>query len=250
MKKLLLLYWFVCLPVLLFATTIIIYITPDFVIMATDSKAVYTNAKNYRQTTATVSKIYKRGNVYFSLAGLVSNNNRSFNLAEIINGNLAHASDLVAAIEQIKAAVKEVLLAYLNNQKKNNPSLYKKNITGDKYITSIGIVTIKNNRPYTHLIGFTLADTGRLKIKTDEEVYDTNVDRDAVYYLGTSDEINRYINSIKRNNSEPVKFVEELMNMQIAKTPALVSAPIDILKLTPNQTTWIKKMKGTPVELK
>lgn len=235
---------------MILATTIVIYITPDFVIMAADSQGVYTDAKTYRQSIQTVSKIYKSGNVYFSLAGLISNETRSFNVAAIVNSKLVHASNLVSAINEIKVAVKADLFNYLTSQKRNNPLLYKANIEGEKYITSIGIVAIRNNRPYTHLIGFSAVDKGALQISTEEEVYGPNADKDAVYYLGTSDAINKYMNSIQRINSEPLQFVEKLMNLQIAKTPQLVATPIDILKITPKQTTWIKRKKGTPLVLK
>jgi hypothetical protein len=247
MKKLTLLFCFAVIGKLLPATTIVIYITPDFVIMAADSKGVYTNAKTNQQTSASVSKIYKSGNVYFSLAGLTSNNTRSLNIAALANRKLTDTANLQWAIDQIKVSVKEALLTYLNDQKINSPILYKNNLA-DKYVTSIGLVTIQNNRPYTHLIGFVATDNGKPKITVEEEVYKSANQKDAVYYLGTSGEINRYMNSIQANNDEPVKFVEKLMNMQIIKTPKLVAGPVDILKLTSTQTTWVQRKKSTPVE--
>ncbi len=230
------------------ATTIVIYITPDFVIMAADSKAVYTNAKTFKQTSEIVSKIYKSGNTYFSLAGLTLNETQLFNVAKIADIEFKNTGNINAAVKKIKAAVSDALLQYLINQKKANTVLFKKNIAAEKYITSIGIVTIKNNKPCTHLIGFIVTDTQQLKIRTEEEEYTSGSKRDAVYYLGTSGEINRYINTIRSNNSDPVRFVEKLMNLQVSKTPDLVSLPIDIIKITPKETVWVRRKKGTPVE--
>jgi hypothetical protein len=216
--------------------------------MAADSRGVYTNAKTYEKTSSIVSKIYKTGNIYFSLAGLTSNSTQSLDIAKTVNENLSN-SNITLAIQQVKAAVQTVLLTYLTNQKKNNPVLFKKNIEGERYITSVGIVTIKNNKPYSHIIGFTVMDGNELKITTEEEVYASNSKRDAVYYLGTSGEINRYMNTITSNNMQPVPFVEKLMNLQINKTPELTAAPVDIIKITPSETVWIKRKKGTPVQL-
>jgi hypothetical protein len=230
------------------ATTIIIYITPQFVIMAADSRGVYTNAKTYEKTSSIVSKIYKTGNIYFSLAGLTSNSTQSLDIAKTVNDNLSN-SNITLAIGEMKVAVQKVLLAYLNNQKKNNPVLFKNNIEGERYITSVGIVTLKNNKPYSHIIGFRVLDENALKVTTEEEVYASDAKRDAVYYLGTSGEINRYMNTITSNNMRPVPFVEKLMNLQINKTPDLTAAPVDILKITPSKTVWIKRKKGTPVQL-
>ena len=103
-----------------FATTIVIYITPTFVIMAVDSKAVYTNAITNKKTTAVVSKIYKTGNVYFSIAGLASNRVRSFDVSKIANADLKSSTNITTAINKIKSDVKQALLTYLSNQKKTN----------------------------------------------------------------------------------------------------------------------------------
>ncbi len=250
MKRILVICFFICLFKYLPATTIVIYITPDFVIMAADSKAVYTNARTFKKTSETVSKIYKSGNIYFSLAGLTLNETRLFDVAKTADATFKSTHNLNAAVKEIKVAVSEALTQYLTNQKKNNPVLFKRNLTDEKYITSIGIVTIKNNKPYTHLIGFIVTDTQQLKIRTEEEVYTSGSKRDAVYYLGTSGEINRYMNTIKSNQLEPVQFVEKLMNLQVSKTPDLVSPPIDIIKITSKQITWVRRKEGTPVEFK
>ncbi len=250
MKKILLVCFIISFIKNLPVTTIVIYITPNFVIMAADSKAVYTNAKTFEETSEAVSKIYKSGNVYFSLAGLTLNETRLFDVAKIADGAFKNTHNLNTAINKIKAKVGDALLQYLTNQKKNNPVLFKNNLAAEKYITSIGIITIKNNKPCTHLIGFIVTDDQRLKITTQEEVYPTGSKRDAVYYLGTSGEINRYMNTIESNKLEPVRFVEKLMNLQASKTPKLVGPPIDIIKLTPKETVWVRRKKGTPVEFK
>jgi len=250
MKRILLVWFFICFFKYLPASTIVIYITPDFVIMAADSKAVYTNAKTFEETSEKVSKIYKSGNVYFSLAGLTLNETQLFDVAKIADGAFKNTQNLNSAVKKIKATVAEALAQYLTTQKKNNPVLFKNNLTTEKYITSIGIITINNNKPYTHLIGFIVTDDQQLNIRTQEEVYAPGSKRDAVYYLGTSGEINRYMNTIESNKLEPVRFVEKLMSLQASKTPKLVSPPFDIIKLTAKETVWVRRKKGTPVEFK
>jgi hypothetical protein len=218
--------------------------------MAADSKAVYTNAKTLQETTEIVPKIFKSGNVYFSLAGLTLNETRLFDVAKIADDAFKNTHSFNAAVRQIKSEVSTALLLYLTNQKKSNPTLFRNNFSSEKYITSIGIVTIKNKKPSTHLVGFIATDNQQLKIRTEEEVYAPGSKRDAVYYLGTSGEINRYMNTIQSNKVEPVRFVEKLMNLQVSKTPNLVGPPIDIIKLTPKETIWVRRKKGIPVEFK
>jgi hypothetical protein len=251
MKRTLLCILSCCLFLPLPATTIVIYITPQFVIMAADSKGIYTNAKTYAKTTSIVSKIYKKGNIYFSLAGLTSNPTQSFDVAKTVSRNLSNTNNITASIQQVKTAVQNALLIYLTSQQKNNRRLFKNNLEGgDRYITSVGIVTIINKKPYSHIIGFRVMDGDELKIATEEEVYTSDAKKDAVYYLGTSGEINRYMNTITTNNMQPIPFVEKLMQLQINKTPDLSAPPIDIVKITPSKTVWVKRKKGTPVEFK
>jgi hypothetical protein len=217
--------------------------------MAADSKALYTNATTAEVTPEVVGKIFKSGNVYFSLAGLTLNETRLFDVAKIADDAFKNTENFNAAVKKIKATVSGALLLYLNNQKKSNPRLFRNNLL-EKYITSIGIITIKNKKPCTHLIGFIATDSPQLKIRTEEEIYSQRSTRDAVYYLGTSGEINRYMNTIESNKLDPIRFVEKLMNLQISKTPNLVGPPIDIIKLTPKETTWVRRKKGIPVEFK
>jgi hypothetical protein len=242
MKKIILSVLFCCLINLLPATTIVIYITPDFVIMAADSKGVYTNAKTYRATSRVVSKIYKSGNVYFSVAGLTSNPTHSFDVGKIADTKLRGSADLKAAIDTIKAELTKALLAYLTRQKKTNYRLFRNNMEADAYI-------IENNRPYAHILGFKVKDDAKLSISVDEDFYATSSSRDAVYYLGKSGAINSYMNSITSNNLKPAAFVDKLVNLQITKTPNHVGGPVDIIRMTPTSTEWIRRKKTTPIEL-
>lgn len=248
MKKFLFASLFCFLLNILSATTIVIYITPGFVIMAADSKGFYTNAINYQKTSSIVSKIYKSGNVYFSLAGLISNPTRLFDVAKIVNDKFKASSNIDSAIAQAKVEVQFALTTYLTNQKRNNYRLFKNNLTSGTYITSIGIIALKDNKPYAHIIGFRVTDEEEVEVTSEEDFYASNI-RDAVYYLGTSEEINKYLGSIRKNNLNAVQFVDGLMNLQIQKTPNLVGAPVDMLRITPKGVEWIRRKKTTPIVL-
>jgi hypothetical protein len=250
MPKIFLTLLLICLSKFVTATTIVIYITPDLVIMAADSKGVFTDAGSYKQSHSIVSKIYKTGAVYFSIAGLTSNAARSFDVGQLTNKSLKNAKSLNAGIENIKTSVSKALVSYLQNQKKNNYTLFKRNLPSSVYITSIGFITIHNNQPYACLLGFKVTDGTQLKIDVHEEVYTATSNRDAVYYLGTSGEINKYMNTIKSSRLKPVDFVDKLMNLQIAKTPGEVGYPVDMIKLTTKESTWIRRKKSTPIEIK
>jgi hypothetical protein len=47
----------------------------------------------------------------------------------------------------------------------------------------------------------------------------------------------------------PESFVDKLMNLQIKKTPNLVGAPVDIIKITAKEAVWIRRKKTTPIQL-
>ncbi len=230
------------------ATTIIIYITPTFVIMAVDSKAVYTDLRTNRQTTKNASKIYKTGAVYFSVAGLNGNAVRNLNIAKLVHEQLSHTKNLVDATNATKVTVKAALTKYLTQQKISNYNQFKKNITEDTYITSIGLIAMIDSIPYAQILGFKVTDGKYLKITIDEEVYDTRTNKDGVYYLGTSSAIDGYLNNLKSNNLAPADFVENLMQTQIDATPQLVGPPVNMIELTKSGAQWLKRNGNIPVQ--
>lgn len=250
MKQVLLSVIISCLFTDAFASTIVIYITPDFVVMAADSKGIYTNAKTFKEESRTVPKIFKTGNYYFSITGIVSNTTRSFDVSKIINGRLKNAADINTGIEQIKEDVKAALKTYLSYNKKHNPVLFKKDMEMGNYVTSIGIIGIMNHKPYAHILGFKVMNINTLELKTEEDYCPSDDAVSTVYYLGKSDAIKKRMDTLKHITEKPEVFVEGLMLLQIKKTPQYVGLPIDIIKMTPKETVWIRRKESTPVEFK
>ncbi|MDQ3290375.1 MAG: hypothetical protein M3Q05_03695, partial [Bacteroidota bacterium] len=189
MKRAVLSLFLILIYTSIYASTIVIYITPEFVVLAADSKGVYTNAKTFKKETRTVPKIFKTGDYYFSLTGVVSNTTRSFDVGKVINNRLKNEADLSKAITQIKEEVANSLKLYLSYNKKHNPSLFKKDLELGNYITSIGIIGIKNNKPYAHILGFKIINTASLDIKTEEDFCPSANSVSTIYYLGKSDAI-------------------------------------------------------------
>ncbi|TDH29010.1 hypothetical protein EXU57_02750 [Segetibacter sp. 3557_3] len=239
----------VALSTSLWSTTIVIYITPEFVMMAADSKGVFTTVSGNRESVAMVSKIYQRSNVYFSMAGVTSNNSQNFNVARLIDAELQNFTTWPEVTNRIKRSVERALLPYLNYIKSANNNLYRNNLVASDYFTSVCLIGIKNKTPYAHLLGFKVTDGATINVTTEEISYGKGNLKDAVYYLGQKTAINKYMQSVQRVTMTPEKFVEKLVSVQAASTPKLVGGPIDILRITPSGVKWIRRKKGTPVVL-
>ncbi len=237
-----------CKPV--HSTTIVIYITPRFVIMGADSKVVFTNMATGRESEGQVSKIYQRDQVYFALAGIAYNAAKKLDIAKVTDRCLKENKTFDRALLAIKKEVTSLLSAYLTDMRGRSLSLYKRNLAATDYITSIGFITIKAGKPYAHLMGFKVTDAAQVSVATEEVFFVKNSTRDAVYYLGQKDAINAYMDTFTTVTEAPEVFVEHLIQLQIDKTPDLVSLPIDMIELTPRKAVWLKRKKGTPVRFK
>lgn len=233
------------------ATTIVIYLTPEFVIMAADSKGFYNNAKTLKQESRIISKIYKTADIYFSLSGIIANTQRNLDISRIIHHHLSNSKNLDSAIAEIKNEVRKSLLTYVGDNRKNNPKLFAANLNVGTYVTSIGLVTLKKSKPYAHIIGFKIINGAQMNIKVEEDFAALNSgERSRLFFLGKNNAINHYLDTVKKINPDPFLFVDKLMSVQINKNPESVGAPVDILQISLTETKWFRRKKTTPIELK
>ncbi len=218
--------------------------------MAVDSKGFYSNAKTLKQENRIIPKIYKTGSVYFSLAGVIANEKRNLDVSKLVHQQLKTNQDITKAVQVIKSEVKKALFVYLSYNKTNNPELFESNLKMGTYITSIGLIAIKNNQPYAHIIGFKINNAEKLDLSIDEDYASSGTEaQNRLFFLGKNDAINAYLDTVASPEEDPVKLVDKLMKVQIAKTPESVGAPVDMIQLSSKEAIWIRRKAATPVEL-
>jgi hypothetical protein len=218
--------------------------------MAADSKGFYSNTSTLKQESRVIPKIYKSGAVYFSLSGVVSNQKRNLDISSLIHQQLKTNGDLTKAIQGIKSEIRKSLISYLSYNKINNPKLFDANLKSGTYITSIGIIAVKDSKPYAHIIGFKIVNAEKLGIIVEEDFASSEKEEpNRLFFLGKNNAINAYLDTVKKIEEDPIKFVDKLLGIQIAKTPESVGAPVDIIQLNSQEAIWIRRKPATPVEM-
>ncbi|MCU7552144.1 hypothetical protein OCK74_23700 [Chitinophagaceae bacterium LB-8] len=224
----------------LFATSIVILVTPYYVVMGTDSRRTILDGNANVSEKVSVCKINRVRNYCYALAGMVASRN-TFSAHKIINKELKRAKDYNQAVSRIKQEIKKALHNEFMYQKLFQPELYKKSVASKRNILEVALVSIKDNKPQVQIIGFEFTDENEIDVKdyTEKCPGDCPPQQSQFYFLGDYSGIEKYFDT-KPKVSDPVSFVEQLIRIQSQTTPSSVAAPINIVKFSSNGVEWIK----------
>lgn len=232
------------------ATTIVIIVTPQSVILGADSRGSFYDYVTLKEEKKSVTKIYKTDEYYFAIAGLTNNPNTSFDVSKIINQYLKSQKDILVAIDSIKSNLSRLLKLELQNQKKKNDDIFLRTIETSNIVLSFGIIGVHNSKPFAHLIGFQIQDTSTLNIKVLEDSCPGNCPNGIkVFWMGQADAISKYMQQPDSHNLSPLILVDKLINLEIQDKPQYVGEPVDIVEITIEKTIWHRKKDGCPIVL-
>jgi hypothetical protein len=223
-----------------FATSIVILITPYYVVMGTDSRRTILDEHANVSEKVSVCKIRRVENYCYALAGMVAART-SFSADKIITKELKKAKDYNKAVANIKKAIKKALSSEFQYQKRFQPELYKKSIASKENILEVAILSLKDLKPQVQIIGFEFSDENEIDVKDYTEICpgDCPANQSQFYFLGDYSGIEQYFDTHPKV-SDPVSFVEELIQIQSQTTPSSVSSPVNIVKFSSSGVEWIK----------
>ena len=224
----------------LFATSIVILVTPYYVVMGTDSRRTILDENANVSEKVSVCKINRVGNYCYALAGMVASRT-SFSAHKIINRELKKAKDYNRAVANIKKEIKRALHNEFLYQKQFQPELFKKSVASKQNILEVALLSIKNSKPQVQIIGFEFTDENEINVKDYTEICpgDCPTQQSQFYFLGDYSGIERYFDTHPKV-ADPVSFVEKLIQIQSQTTPGSVAAPVNIVKFSANGVEWIK----------
>jgi hypothetical protein len=225
----------------LYATSIIVLITPGYIVMGADSKRMIIDAESNVTQNQSVCKIRKANNYCYAIAGLVASRSTSFSADSIVHQQLKITADYDKAIKGIKKEIKKALQKELVYQKQHQPLSFQKMLQSKEHILEVVILSVKDNVPHVQIVGFELSDDQSIEVKAytascPGDCPETNVQ---LYFLGEYSGMENYL-SQQHRNSDPVSLVEQLITLQSKATPSSVGAPINIVKYTSDGVEWIK----------
>lgn len=224
----------------LFATSIVILVTPYYVVMGTDSRRTILDENANVSEKISVCKINRVGNYCYALAGLVASRT-SFSAHKIINKELRKARDYNRAVTNIKKEISKALHKEFLYQKQFQPELFKKSVAAKQNILEVALLSMKDKKPQVQIIGFEFTDENEIDVKDYTEVCpgDCPAQQSQFYFLGDYSGIEKYFDTHPKV-ADPVSFVEELIQIQSQTTPGSVASPVNIVKFSSQGVEWIK----------
>lgn len=223
-----------------FATSIVVLITRDYIVLGADSKRLILNDQSDVTARQSVCKIRKAGNYCYALAGFVASRSTGFSADSLVQAHLQTTTDYNKAIAAIKRAIKKALRRELQYQKDNQPASFSKKAIKEP-VLEIVVLRMENNVPAVQIIGFELTDAETITV-TD---YTASCPGDCptqpvqVYFLGEYNGMEKYLDQ-NRALTDPVALVEQLITVQSKTTPSSVGGPVNVIKFSAAGVEWLK----------
>ena len=242
MKKLLLLCSLFLLTQPLFATSIVVLIASDYIIIGTDSKRQIIDAEKNYTITETVCKIRLVNDYCFASAGLIASEATRYSSDQIIRQHLAKTTSIKKAVRAIEKELAKALQAELQFQQKHQPKQFIKTMESGNHLLEVAVVKMVNNQPQVYVIGFEVADKKTLRIKTYSKNCGAScvTDGPQLLFLGEYSGMEKYMEA-PRVVGDPAHFINQLIVSQATITPRSVGAPVNMVKLNATGVEWLNQ---------
>jgi hypothetical protein len=227
------------------ATTIIAVRTPDMVVMASDSAAIYRLGDH--TTVHLVCKIFVVNEAVFAMSGrLVGSSPVGFDAAQLVDKALLTRESIATAVQEIQPRLISELRKALTYLSAHDPTTFEYTLRERREeIISILTASIESDEPVA--VKFTIGVTGdtieTLKFSTMTDSCPGNCPTGLKHFvLGSGDAIYQYVKS----HQGPWEIAPELrpaflVNIEIqAGTPG-VASPVDVVRLDKTRISWLAR---------
>jgi hypothetical protein len=230
------------------ATTIVVIVAPDAIVIGADSKGSFIDQFSMKESKRQVCKIYQCGNYYYVVAGFTNNPVTKLDIGDIIGTYLKNENPISNQnLVNLKNEIKTSLINEINYQKSTDSSLILRTLGSDNGLVSFGILGIKESKPFGHFFSFTYSPED---ILIKEDFCPGNCPNDTkVFWLGESKAIEKYTSNQENTNKtfNRIELVKHLIKLEIQDKPETVGEPIDILVISKENTYWVQKKECCPI---
>jgi hypothetical protein len=213
------------------ATTVVIVRTRNAVVIASDAKAQYQGAQGDPQ----VCKIAKQNETYFVVAGLAHDTGRGFLANRVISSAIARNDTFEGQVNSAESDMLEALAKELAQLRAEEPEAFKFAVTGESP-SSIGLITVEDGVPKVAVLSF-LYDraSGGVSVKRDSCPGSCGGDYSII-------QMGRVLpkEEFDKVSGSPTKIAKTLVELEIARDPADVGPPIEILEIGTRETEWLQ----------
>ena len=240
MKKLGLLFLLFFLSQPMLATSIVVLITSEYIIIGADSKRMILDAEGNQTRIETACKIQMIGSYCYAAAGLTSAQATKFSVNELVQKELRKNVAPAKAIKNIQRQVKRALKKELVYQKKQQPKQFAKLMEAKQHLLEIVVLQVTNHVPQAYLIGFAATDGAVLEVTTYTTACTTGCASvtPQLLLVGEYTAMENYLQA-PAPTTDPVAFINQLLLTQARLTPGTVGSPFSMLKLKASGIEWI-----------
>jgi hypothetical protein len=231
------------------ATSIVAIKTGDDIFIGTDSKMLIE-----KDIAVSQCKITKMNDIYLVFSGIPALPKSSFNAYEIAEKSFAGKGTISARLDAFDKAVKGKLQKAFEKLRKTNDKLFSRWYTDDvqhRIAMQVLVAGAEKNGTVLAMLEYRIVSKKKepVKLKSIKQNIMTKPgsDQPKILFLGMQDAINDIMKKKDFfSDFDEVRNINEWIMAEAAAEPALVSAPVDIIKISPTKTQWIQHKSQCP----
>ncbi|WP_319591838.1 hypothetical protein [uncultured Draconibacterium sp.] len=235
-------------PKIASATTIIIDISPNRIILSADRICTYENSNGTFSHFAEMPKIHKCDDIFYSASGLAGHE-KKFNPMHIVCECLSQRnSSLPKNINELKNQLKTALeqeLIFL--QKKTAPKDFYQLKSS---VFNLVIAGRNQGELFAYILNFGIVDIDNMTVDILEQSWNSSFGTTHLYTIGNDENIKKFAKNdgLKKNNfSSDISKIKFLMELELNDTNVEYRKNIDIVKLTKSSQEWLTSNKDCPI---
>lgn len=221
-------------------TSILVVVNPTEIVIGADSKIQVEDKGQLIVTTVPTCKVYQVNGVVFAGANLITSRTgyNAYAIAiKVLDGN----GKFLDKVAQFERRIHDPLLKTLIGEKQNNPKSFKENLEG---LIALDVVfaTFEGGSPIVSFRRFICKKGKGDKVSIDIKRKDCSGDCAKGFYrfLGHGEAANNWIAKHPSIwNRGIAEAVRHLIWVEIEDQPRYVGGPIDILRMSKDETCWV-----------
>lgn len=231
------------------ATSIIAIKTGDDIFIGTDSKMLIE-----KDVAVSQCKISKMNDVYLVFSGIPSLPASSFNAYEIASKSFGEKGTISARLDSFDKAVQGKLQEAFEKLRTTDDKLFSRWYTEDvqnRIAMQVLVAGPEKKGTVLAMLEYRIMSekTEPVKLKAIKENIKTKPgsDQPKILFLGMQDAIHDLMKKKDFfSDFDEVRNINEWILAEAAAEPALVSGPVDILKIGPKKVQWIQRKEQCP----
>jgi hypothetical protein len=223
------------------ATAIVVIVTPQYILLGTDSKRQLLDANAVVQSNQVVCKIQSTGPYCFALAGFTSAQATGYSASQIVARHLQQAPSYEAAIAGIKTELKKILAKELQYRQAQQPAAFAQLVSAKDPLLELVVLRLHNGAPQMEIIGFEKGAASQVAVGsyTARCPGDCPQGSQQIYFMGSYGGMEQFL-AQQRPFTEPAALVQQLILEQAKITPSSVGAPVSMVRFSASGTEWIQ----------